>query len=615
MLRHLNLRDFLFIEQAEINFGQGFCVLTGETGAGKSILLDALGLSLGGRADTASIRTGAARAEIVAEFEPTESVRTWLAANDLAADDDVVLLRRVLDRDGRGRAYVNGSPVTVGQLRDCGERLLEIHGQHASQALLQPEGQRRLLDGHGQLGAEAAALERLWREWRAAGEALASASAGEREREQALAQIDWQLEAIDALAPGEHEWDQLNEEQTRLAHGARLLETAGSLAEALADGEGAVRDVLDTQLAELRACQRLDARLGEAIEMLDAARIHVDEAASWLARYAARADLDPARLAEVEARVADWFALARRLRVEPDALAAHAADLRNQRDALQRAGDLDALRRRHDEIESAWRRAAEALGSARARAAQTLSGQVDALLPDLGMPSAAFSVALEAVEPGPHGLERVAFLFSGHPDLPARPLARVASGGELSRISLAITVVAARANPVPTLIFDEADAGIGGGVADAIGRLMRRLGADRQILAVTHLPQVAACAHCHLRVVRDQGSARRLDPLDDPSRVEEIARMLGGQKQTSREHARALIDAAAVPVMPAGTPARKTAAATVPSVAPARKNAAPVVSSEAPARTHAAPPRAADAAGDGAGPTARPRRPRRKPAR
>ncbi len=564
MLRTLDLRDFLFIEQAEISFGEGFCALTGETGAGKSILLDALGLALGARADSGVVRGGAARAEIVAEFSTTGDIAAWLAEQALdlpaaeGADDpaEPVLLRRVIDRDGRSRAFVNGSPVTVGQLRDCGQRLLEIHGQHASQALLQPDGQRMLLDAFGQSVAAARSLEQLWRDWRVARETLEAASAGEREREQALAGIDWQLEGIDALSPAAGEWQTLNDEQTRLAHGRELLETAGAVADALGGQEGSVRDTLETLLGQLRTARRLDPSLGDAIEMLEAARINIDESASTLTRYVERGDLDPARLAEIEQRLADWFALGRRLRVDPAELIGHAESLRAQRDALTRAGDLEALQASAAAAQARWTDAAKALSARRAAQAASLAERVSSLLPELGMAAARFEVRLEPVDPGPGGLERIGFWFSGHPDLPPRPLAKVASGGELSRLSLAITVVAADANPVPTLIFDEADAGVGGTVADAIGRLMRRLGRDRQILAVTHLPQVAACAHWHLRVSRESDSVRRLEALQPAERVEEIARMLGGgaASLTSRDHARELIAHAAAEKPGATTP-------------------------------------------------------------
>ncbi|MEZ5657348.1 MAG: DNA repair protein RecN [Burkholderiaceae bacterium] len=572
MLRTLTLRDFLFIERAEITFGAGFCVLTGETGAGKSILLDALGLGLGGRAESASasVRVGAERAEIVAEFDAPPGLRDWLKTAELDGGDAAVLLRRVIDRDGRSRAFINGTPVTISQLRDCGQRLLEIHGQHASQALLLPDGQRQLLDAFGALEPLAAQVEQSWRQWRDAQQALNAARAGEREREQALAAIEWQLEGIDALAPGEDEWQSLHDEQTRLAHGQRLIEAAGQISEALSGQEDSLRDRIESFISELRTCQRLDARLGEAIDMLDAARINVDESASFLAHYAQNGDLDPARLAQVEHRVGEWFAIARKLRIDPSELAGHARHLAAQRQQLEQAGDLAALSAAAQAAERSWREAAESLSAARAGHARRLSERVQRDLPELGMADARFAIRLEPAEPGPGGLEKVGFWFSGHPDLPERALARVASGGELSRISLAITVAAADANPVPTLIFDEADAGIGGSVADAIGRLMRRLGADRQILAVTHLPQVAACAHWHLRVLREQSAVRRIDPLDPEARRDEVARMLGGGEasRTSREHARELIEVAAaedvrdVPAA-AGTkrgPARKSAA-------------------------------------------------------
>lgn len=567
MLQSLFLRDFLVVQEAEIEFARGFCVLTGETGAGKSILLDALGLALGARGDPAVISPRAARADIAARFSVNDALLAWLTEHDLAVEEDELLLRRVIDRDGRSKAYVNGAPVTVAQLRSLGEQLLEIHGQHASQSLLRADGQRALLDAFAGLTTTAAALAPHWRAWREAEQRLERARSDDRAVALEREQLSWQLEELEALALADDEWESLSAEQIRLANASGLIETTQAAHCALAEDDDSVRDRIDHLLVRLRQTARLDPALNNVAELLESARIQVDEAASELAGYTDRMDLDPARLAAVEARVGAVFQLGRKLRVEPGELAAHGRELAARLARMDQDRDLAALERARAERADAWRKAAANLSSARRKAARHLTDEASALLPQLGMKQARFEVHVNDAEPGPTGLDKVDFLFAGNQGFEMRALSRVASGGELSRVSLAIAVAAAAANPVPTLIFDEADAGVGGSVADAIGLLMRRLGEARQILAVTHLPQVAARAHGHYRVSRADAKAdvgTQVSRLDDEQRVAEVARMLGGARvsATTREHAREMIVDAASAAAPAKPKPRKKARST-----------------------------------------------------
>ncbi|MEZ5739877.1 MAG: DNA repair protein RecN [Burkholderiaceae bacterium] len=569
MLQTLFLRDFLVVDSAEIEFAAGFCVLTGETGAGKSILLDALGLVLGARGDVAVVRPGSERTDIAARFTIGETIHRWLADHDLDGDPSGLLLRRVIDRDGRSKAYINGAPVTIAQLRTLGEQLLEIHGQHASQSLLRADGQRDLLDSFGQLQPQVQALTELWRLWRDAERRAEQARLNERELTLEREQLNWQLEELAAVDLGDDEWDALSADQTRLANASSLIATTQAAHDALSEGEDNLRDRVDTLLSGLRQGARLDASLANAVEMLESARIQIDEAASDLAGYAERIDADPARLAQVEQRLSTVFQLSRKMRVEPGELVAHRQALAERLARLDQDTNLEALQAELAQREADWRKAANSLTAARTKAARQLAGDVAALLPSLGMPQARFDVSLAGAEPGPSGAERIEFLFSANAGFELRALSKVASGGELSRVSLAIAVAAAQANPVPTLIFDEADAGVGGSVADAIGQLMRQLGQSRQILAVTHLPQVAARGHGHYLVSREksaQGSGTRVRRLDDEARIEEVARMLGGARvsATTRNHAGEMIrDAAAdtpAPVGPGPQTRRRTKA-------------------------------------------------------
>lgn len=546
MLLALRLRDFVIVDSLDIEFGPGFTVLTGETGAGKSILLDALALAMGGRADAGVVREGAARADIGATFRSSEALDAWLAERELAGDPGTVLLRRVIDAEGRSRALVNGNPATATLLRELGERLVDIHGQHAAQSLLRADGQRMLLDAYAGLGESVRAVGEAWTGWRGLARDLEAAEGGQRELALERERLAWQAGELERLRLAPGEWEQLNEEQKRLAHAASLIEGTRGAAEALADSDDAVSTRLHQLLQRLRPLAAIDERLREALELLDGAVIQVDEAASALSAYAERVDLDPERLSQAEQRIGAIFETARRLRLAPTEIPAALADMQQRLQALEAAQDVEGLRARVQAARSRYDGLAATLGAARRKAATRLAKGVSAHLATLGMAGGRFHIACETGEPSSCGTDSVEFQVAAHAGATPRPLARVASGGELSRIGLAISVMAAQANPVPTLIFDEADAGVGGAVADAIGELMRRLGEDRQVLCVTHLPQVAAKAHQHFRVSKAAGTAgvvSRIEDLDRAARVEEIARMLGGAEitATTRKHARELL--------------------------------------------------------------------------
>jgi DNA repair protein RecN (Recombination protein N) len=546
MLLSLRLEDFVIVDSAELEFGPGFTVLSGETGAGKSILIDALSLAMGGRADAGVVREGRPRADIAAEFRSDAALDAWLAERELQGDAGTVLLRRLVDADGRSRALVNGHPATAALLREIGERLVDIHGQHASQSLLRADGQRQLLDGYAGLDGDRQVLAEAWTAWRALQRDLEAAESGQRELALERERLAWQAGELERLRLAPGEWEQLNEEQKRLAHAASLIEGTRGAADALVDSDDALARRLHQQLQRLRPLAAIDAALQEAVELLESAAIQVDEAASMLADYAERVDLDPQRLQQAEQRIGAIFEAARRLRMPPESIPATLDSIRARLGELDAAQDVEGLRARTAAARARYDGLATQLSAARRKAARRLADGVSRHMAELGMAGGKLAVAFETGEPTASGTDAIEFRVAAHAGATPRPLARVASGGELSRIGLAIAVLAAQANPVPTLIFDEADAGVGGAVADAVGELMRRLGGDRQVLCVTHLPQVAAKAHHHFRVSKDSVDGRavsRIEALDRGARVEEIARMLGGAEitATTRKHAREIL--------------------------------------------------------------------------
>lgn len=553
MLIQLSVRDFAIVDALELEFERGFTTLTGETGAGKSILVDALELALGGRADSAVVRVGSERAEVVAEFavERLPAVRAWLAESALEGDEGRLLLRRVVDRSGRSRAFINGTAATIQQLGEIGELLVDIHGQHAHQSLVRATAQRELLDGHAGLAAAVREVGAAYREWqrlakvRAEQESHAAARAAERE------QLAWQVDELGKLAPRPGEWDEIQAEQSRLAHAASLIAGARAALDVISESEDAASGAIAAAASRLRALTGYDSGLAEPVALLDGAAAQIEEAAHALRRYADKVELDPVRLADVERRLDALHSTARKFRVGPETLPEVAERLAARLAELEAASDPDALREQEATAKQRYGELAAKLSAERRQAATKLARQVTAALKELAMGGGTFEAALRPIEAGSaQGNESVEFLVSTNPGVEPRPLAKVASGGELSRISLAIQVITAKAAAVPTLVFDEVDSGIGGAVAEVVGRKLKLLGAERQVLCVTHLAQVAAQADHQWSVAKltVNGATRsRVTVLAAAERVEEVARMLGGMKitDTSREHAREMLRTAA----------------------------------------------------------------------
>lgn len=549
MLRHLSIRDFVIVATLDLEFDSGFTVFSGETGAGKSILIDALALALGERADASVVRTGSGRADISAEFTPHDRVARWLDEHAFDADD-TVMLRRVVDANGRSRAFINGTSATLAQLREVGEMLVDIHGQHAHQLLMRADAQRELFDTHAGLAADAAAVTRGYRAWRDATHAIDAAQAHERERQLEREKLAWQLAELDKLAPQPGEWDEISAEHKRLTHSANLIDGVQGALNAISESDDAMLTQLGAIVSKLRSLAEYDPALNDALASLEPAEIQLREASYSLSHYAQRLDLDPDRLAQVETRLDALHSTARKFRLPPKTLHDEHEARRAQLAELDAAADLSALQAIADRAKDAYLADAKKLSKARAQAAKALGAAVTTGMQELSMAGGSFEVALVPLaEGGAHGLEQVEFRVAGHAGVPLRPLAKVASGGELARISLALAVIASAASPTPTLIFDEVDTGIGGGVAEVVGRLLHQLGQMRQVLCVTHLPQVAARGDHHFQVAKGEdgegGTVSTVVPLDRASRIEEVARMLGGLEitATTRKHAKEMLTA------------------------------------------------------------------------
>ena len=550
MLRLLSIRNFVVVDALDIEFGHGLTVLTGETGAGKSILLDALSLLLGDRFELRQLRPGAARAELAASFDATDTpgVGAWLAELDLAGEGDDVLLRRTLDAEGRSRAWINGRPATLAHLKDLGEMLVGLHGQHAHQSLAQPLAQRNLVDAFGGFTTLAREVADAFRAWRAALEQSAAAAQAAQATSAEREFLDTRRHELEALNVTESEWAELTAAQSRLANAADLIDAATQGGETLSEGDGALTLRLAQLTQRLKSAAVNDPALAEVVALLEPAAVELEEAARTLRDYLRRLDLDPNELQRVESRLSAIHDLARRHRVRPEGLPALRAETEARLAALAESADADALARRATRAGDNFRALAEQLSNKRRFAAAELAHRVSEAMQQLSMTGGRLDIALDPLPtPATYGLDDVEFRVATHPKQPLAPLARVASGGELSRIALAIQVAASEVGEVPTLIFDEVDSGIGGAVAATVGRLLQALGSKRQVLCVTHLPQVAACADAHFRVSkhgRGDGVRSEIEPLATPQRVEELARMLGGSAVTAktRANARELLD-------------------------------------------------------------------------
>ena len=552
MLRTLSIRDFVIVESIELEFSSGFSVFTGETGAGKSILIDALQLALGGRGDASVVREGAAKADITADFTVAGAAQAWLEQNEFANEEGGALLRRVIDNAGRSKAFINGIAATATQLRDLGDMLVDIHGQHAHQSLLKADAQRALLDNQAAFkdagaGADAQAVAAAYKSWRALSkqreqfESNAKNVLIERER------LEWQVNELEKLAVKPGEWAEIGNEHSRLSHAASLLEGAQEALAAISESDHPILSQLASLNQKLGKLVDVDAQLQPVLDCMEPARIQLQEAVYALNDYLDKVDLDPERLRQVEARLDAIHSTARKFRVTPEDLPEEYASLAERLSQLADASDLDGLRKQEEKIAASYAAAANKLSKIRATAAGVLGTQVTAAMQELNMTGGSFVVGLNPCEPTANGVEQVEFLVAGHAGVAPRPLAKVASGGELARIALAISVITSNATTTPTLIFDEVDSGIGGAVAEVVGRLLKRLGQERQVLCVTHLPQVASQANQHFQVAKGTTghgkTVSHIDVLDSKARVEEVARMLGGLEitATTRKHARELL--------------------------------------------------------------------------
>jgi len=554
MLQTISLRDFVIVDQLELDFSSGFTVLTGETGAGKSILLDALGLVLGERADSSQIREGSNRAEISALFriesELVQSFSQWLDVQGFPLEDDgqSLLLKRAVESNGRSRAFINGSVATLVQLREAGDQLVDIHGQHAHQLLLKGGAQRELLDRHASLLPLASEVAQAFKTLADSRRRLEQAENAGQDVERERERLEWQLEELTELSPQEGEWASIQSEHARLANGAKLIGGCQEAIEILSDADNSLESTLSKVCTTVGALAEHDPALGDINQALESASIQLDEAIHGLNRYLQKIDLDPARLAQVEERMQALHSTAKKYRAEVDELPALLQTTNERLDALTASQNIEALREQVKQEETAYLKLAKQLSQKRGKAASDLGQLVTDAMQDLSMAGGRLEIALTPLsEGGSHGLEQIEFLVAGHAGSTPRSLAKVASGGELARISLAISVITSKASFTPTLIFDEVDAGIGGAVAETVGKLLHQLGQSHQILCVTHLPQVAAQGNHHLKVSKSQTGEKTVSQvqiLGRSERVEEVARMLGGATitDTTRRHARELLE-------------------------------------------------------------------------
>ena len=563
MWLRLSLRDFVIVSSLDVDLADGFSVLTGETGAGKSILIDALQLALGSRGDAGVVREGAPRAEISAEFDAPASLAAWLDDAGFAKGD-TLLLRRTIDAQGKSRAWVNGSAATIAQLREAADHLVDIHGQHAWQSLTRGPAVRALLDAHA--GLDTAALAARWADWKRAAQALDAAGSKQADLERERERLAWQIGELDKLAPGTDEWAELDAEHKRLANAQALIDAARTALDAVSEADDNADALAGRAVHALEEVAAFDAQLAATIEVLQGAQAQLQDAAHTLASYLHHTEPEPDRLRSLDERISAWVSLARRYRRPPAELPALLAQWRDELRAIDAAGDIDGLRLALAHALTAFNTEAKRVSAARRSAAPKLAAAVTQAMQQLGMAGGRFEVALLAQDtPQSFGSESAEFLVAGHAGSTPRPLGKVASGGELSRIALAIAVttsqlqsvdVQAHAQAAGTLIFDEIDAGIGGAVAETVGRLMKQLGCDRQVLAVTHLPQVAACADHHFVVSKQLRGGQTVSDVQAASgeaRVAEVARMLGGERlsNTSLAHAQEMLavgaDEAAAP--------------------------------------------------------------------
>ncbi|WP_411879728.1 DNA repair protein RecN [Polaromonas sp. YR568] len=543
-LKSISLRDFVIVHELELDLSAGFTVLTGETGAGKSILIDALQLALGARADAGVIREGAARCEISVEFDSPESLSPWLEQAGFDGGDSL-LLRRTIDVQGKSRAWINGSAATATQLKEIADQLVDIHGQHAWQSLTRPDAVRGLLDSYADVSTDE--LSRRWQQWRVAQKTLAEARDAQDSLQRERERLAWQIGEVDKLAPGADEWEDLNAQHGRLSNAQALRDAVQTAVDALQESDENANALLGRAIATLQGQEHIEPEFKAMVEVLNGALAQMEDTVHSLNGYARHAELEPQRLAELDERLSQWVSLARRYKRTPAELPELLASWQAELQKLNAAADLAQLEKNESQAKAAYLEEAGQVSKARGKAAPKLAKAITLAMQGLGMQGGKFDVALGKLDqPAQHGLEQAEFLVAGHAGSTPRPVGKVASGGELSRIALAIAVTTSQLGQAETLIFDEVDSGVGGAVAETVGRLMKQLGKDRQVMAVTHLPQVAACADQHLVVAKrsENGSTiSTVDHVNGEQRVAEIARMLGGERLsgTTLAHAKEML--------------------------------------------------------------------------
>ena len=550
MLLHMSVNNYAIVDHLELELDQGMTVITGETGAGKSIMLDALALTLGDRADSGAVRPGAAKADILATFDISAipEAQQWLQQRDLASDEPQVILRRVVTAEGRSRGYINGSPCPQQDLKALGEMLIDIHSQHEHQSLLKTDTHRRLLDEYANASELARQVQLAAQRCRQTEQALKQASDISEEQNARLQLLSYQLEELDNLSLQDGELEQLESEQRQLANAEQITQSCQQIINMCSESDsGSVLQALNFSLNRLAALRQHGRSLDEAHDLLAGAQIQIEEAVGELTRYLDHFEADPQRQQQVDERLGVIHDLARKHRINADQLPDLQLRLIDELESIQQSdADKERLGEELIAYQEHYTQLAGKLSATRTKAAQTLAKAVTGEIQQLGMPGGQVQVALhplQAAQYPPQGMEQVELLISANPGQPAKPLAKVASGGELSRISLGIQVITAQTSRVPTLVFDEVDVGIGGPTAEIVGKLLRQLGEHGQVLTVTHLPQVAAQGHQHLYVRKDQqrnSTRTQIDRLDEEGRVQEVARMLGGIDLTeeSLAHAR-----------------------------------------------------------------------------
>ena len=547
LLKHLHIRDFAVIEEVDIAFNDGLTVFTGETGAGKSIMVGALGLVLGDRSDSGIVRTGCERTEITAIFdiENENGIQSILAEQEISCEDELIL-RRVINKDGRSRAYVNGSSVPAQLLRALGERMVDIHGQHTHQSLLKADVQRNLLDEFGNHQQQLNEVKDAWKLWHATELELQSLSGDNRDHDAQMTLLQYQIQELEALNPGESKFSDVEEEYGRLSNANRILEVCQETLQQLSDDEHSTQSQISHRLNELQDIQKFDQSLSSVIDLLNNATIQVSEASDELRHYLDRLELDPEKLKAVEDKLGALHDMARKHKIQPEELTDHLLTLQEELHKLENseARYRELLTLQETTIEQ-YRKAAARLNQCRQQSAHRLSDDITKKLYELGMPGGQFSIEISDIgknTPLQHGMDKIGYLVSLNPGQPLQPLSKVASGGELSRISLAIQVTGSKDKGIPTLIFDEVDSGIGGGVAEIVGKLLHSLSDKRQIFCVTHLPQIASQGDHHMQVAKATHAGTtltRVSELNKEERVDEIARMLGGVKITEQTLAHA----------------------------------------------------------------------------